>query len=141
MKTGKRKRVFLALAVLLLLLFIWVQSALPEKDSADESGWFRENVVDPVLRLVGVGPASDHTVRKAAHIVEYFLLSLFMTLFLNGKAGRAFFVCFGAAFLDETIQLFSRRGSQVRDVWIDLIGVAAGVLLGVLLARRRPSEG
>ena len=32
-----------------------------------------------------------------------------------------------AAFLDETLQLFSGRGSMVADVWLDFAGVVCGV--------------
>ena len=32
-----------------------------------------------------------------------------------------------AAFLDETLQLFSGRGSMVADVWLDFAGVVFGV--------------
>ena len=48
---------------------------------------------------------------------------------------KGFFTGFAAAFLDESIQLFSDRGAEIRDVWIDLIGVASGVLIGFLIWR------
>ena len=32
-----------------------------------------------------------------------------------------------AAFLDETLQIFSGRGSMVADVWLDFAGVVFGV--------------
>ncbi len=134
MKTEKRRLVLPALLTLLTLLFIWGQSALPVKDSAAESNWLRETIVNPLLRMVGVGPVSDHIVRKAAHVTEFFLLSLFAALFLRRKAPLALPLCFAVAFLDESIQLLSDRGAQVSDVWIDLIGVALGTALGCLLA-------
>ena len=40
---------------------------------------------------------------------------------------------FVAAFLDESVQIFSKRGASVTDIWIDLIGVAVGTLLGIML--------
>lgn len=51
---------------------------------------------------------------------------------------RAMLACnFGLliAFMDETIQLFSDRGSQVQDVWLDFAGVVTGVLLAVAVRR------
>ncbi len=140
MRTEKRRHILPALIALLILLFIWGQSALPVKDSAAESGWLRETIVNPLLRLVGLGPVSDHLVRKAAHIGEFFLLSLFAAVFLGRKAPLALPLCFAAAFLDESIQLLSDRGAQVKDVWIDLIGVALGTALGWAIAGRRKQE-
>lgn len=48
------------------------------------------------------------------------------------KSGMARAVCacllgLFAAFLDETLQLFSGRGSMVADVWLDFAGVVCGV--------------
>ena len=140
MKSEKRRLVLPALLALLTLLFIWGQSALPVKDSAAESNWLRETIVNPLLRLAGLAEVSDHVLRKAAHIAEFFLLSLFAALFLRRKAPLALPLCFAAAFLDESIQLLSDRGAQVRDVWIDLIGVAAGTALGWAIAARRKNE-
>ena len=97
----------------------------------------RGKIINPLLKLVGLGPVSSHTVRKAAHVAEFFLLSLFTALFLRRRALLAFPVCFAAAFLDETIQLFSDRGAQVQDVWIDLIGIAVGTALGWAIRRRK----
>ena len=113
------------------------------KDSAAESNWICENVINPMFRFFGLEEVSDHVVRKIAHIAEFFLLSLFTTLFLRGKAMYSFPLCFVAAFLDETIQLFSNRGAQVQDIWIDLIGIAAGTLLAWLFGhmRKDTSEG
>jgi VanZ family protein len=31
--------------------------------------------------------------------------------------------------MDETIQIFSNRGSSVRDVWIDVFGYVAGAVI------------
>lgn len=129
-----------AVIALLLLLFIWSQSALPVKKSAAESGWLRTKIVNPLLRLIGLGPVSDHFVRKAAHITEFCLLSLFAALFLRRRALLAFPLCFTAAFMDESIQLLSGRGAQVKDVWIDLIGVVLGAAIGWLLARKKKTE-
>ena len=38
------------------------------------------------------------------------------------------------AALDETIQIFSNRGSQLQDVWLDFAGFSTGLFL-VLLVR------
>ena len=141
MDTRRRKRIVLALIAVLILLFIWGQSMLPVKSSSAESGWLKDKIINPLLRLVGLGPLSSHAVRKAAHVVEFFALSLFTILFFRGSVLCAVPICFAAAFLDETIQLFSDRGAQVQDVWIDLIGVALGAALGWALSRRGRKHG
>lgn len=83
-------------------------------------------------------------VRKAAHIFEFFVLyllfaALFTLLFGTKKAvplaAVAALVC---ACIDEGLQIISHRGASVRDVLIDLVGVAVGA--GVLYLIRRNSE-
>ncbi len=136
METQARKRIMFAVIAAAILLFIWGQSTLPVKSSSAESGWLRSRIINPLLQLVGLGPVSSRAVRKAAHVAEFFALSLFTSLFFRGSALRAVPIGLAAAFLDETIQLFSDRSGQVQDVWIDLIGVAFGAALGWLLTRR-----
>ncbi len=46
---------------------------------------------------------------------------------------RAAFCGFFAGFFDETIQLFTGRGAQISDVWLDFAGVCAGALLAALI--------
>ena len=97
---------------------------------------------------------TDHLVRKTAHFVEFAVLGGLLCLVCKvcmvtggesgvgksgGKSGseptksgvvRAVCACLLgllAAFLDETLQLFSGRGSMVADVWLDFAGVVCGV--------------
>ena len=81
---------------------------------------------------------SEFLLRKAAHFSEYGLLGVEFSLLLglqhdkNGKNlqyGRNL-LC---AVTDETIQIFSGRGSLVSDVWIDTAGFSTGFFLTVLL--------
>jgi len=76
-------------------------------------------------------------IRKAAHITEYFLLAMSVSLplyvyrlrgiLLSFIAG-AFCVCY--AFLDEYHQSFTYgRSPQLRDVMIDSIGIFAGIII------------
>lgn len=89
---------------------------------------------------------SEFLLRKAAHFSEYGLLGVEFSLLLglqhdkNGKnlqCGRNLldFPLIGmlCAVTDETIQIFSGRGSLVSDVWIDTAGFSTGFFLTVLL--------
>jgi VanZ family protein len=78
-----------------------------------------------------------HPVRKLAHMTEYFLLavSVSLPLYVYGVRGLwlpilAGGICVGFAALDEYHQSFvAGRGPSVKDVCIDSIGVLIGVLM------------
>ena len=135
------KRIALLIATGLTLVFIFGQSMLPQSVSAEESGWLTENVLNPVLDLLGIGPLTHHMVRKIAHVAEFTILSVLLTLCFRGQIVKSAGAGFAAAFLDESIQLLSGRGASITDVWIDLIGVAIGSVLGLLIVQLRLSHG
>lgn len=127
----------------LTLAFIWGHSMMPIPSSQAES--LRVGVwLTPFLELfVGSGNVTDHLVRKLAHFTEFAILG-FQLLFLPRRrsspppswkdAARAAELGFFAAFLDESIQMFSGRGDQIIDVWLDLAGAVFGVLAAMLLS-------
>lgn len=138
-----RKRigtVLLLLAILAALAFIWGNSLESAVESSLKSGRVRE-LIEPLLELlVGEGNVTDHMVRKLAHLTEFAVLGALLLL-LTAAAFRVrlqsvlncqFFLLL-AALTDETIQLFTGRGSQVRDVWLDFAGGTAGLLAMLLL--------
>lgn len=138
-----RKRigtVLLLLAILAALAFIWGNSLESAVESSLKSGRVRE-LIEPLLELlVGQGNVTDHMVRKLAHLTEFAVLGALLLL-LTAAAFRVrlqsvlncqFFLLL-AALTDETIQLFTDRGSQVRDVWLDFAGGTAGLLAMLLL--------
>ena len=129
------RRVLLWIVTVLVLLFIFGQSILPETVSAEESGWFRTHIMTPLFGLVGLQPPSHQTVRKMAHVFEFAVLATLSVFCFRGRWFKSAFVCFTVAFLDESLQLLTARGAQIQDVWIDLIGIALGTLLGLLLFR------
>ena len=113
--------------VLICISIILVHSVIPESKSAFESLWVTDHIINPVFNLFGRA-INDELVRKIAHIVEFFLLTLFLCILLR-KYIRVFYAGFTIAFLDESLQILTRRGALVSDVWIDLIGVAFGVII------------
>ena len=138
-----RKRigtVLLLLAILAALAFIWGNSLESAVESSLKSGRVRE-LIEPLLELLlGQGNVTDRMVRKLAHLTEFAVLGALLLL-LTAAAFRVrlqsvlncqFFLLL-AALTDETIQLFTGRGSQVRDVWLDFAGGTAGLLAMLLL--------
>jgi VanZ family protein len=99
--------------------------------------------------LAGQDNVTDNLVRKLAHFVEYGALGCVLALLLTLLKRRRWqsvvncaFAVLIVALTDETIQIFTGRGSQVQDVWLDFAGACAGILLvlivvGLIKAIRR----
>ncbi len=142
MKTKRILTAVLILFMLATLAFIWGNSM----QSIDASQALSLGVlarVKPVLEaMAGAGNVTDHFVRKLAHFAEFaalgvqlaLLLMLFGRVRLQPIANCAFGGLIVAT-LDETIQIFSYRGSQVQDVWLDFAGLCFGLFaaLGIYL--------
>lgn len=137
-----KKRIVLLIVTALVILFIFGQSILPQSVSADESGWVLNKLINPLLNLFGLKPMTHHAARKLAHVLEFTVLA-FLLVPLWNSIPRTFLSGFTVAFLDESLQLLTTRGAQLQDVWIDLLGVALGILFALLLrlpARRKQSS-
>lgn len=138
----KRKFFTIALCgvIVLTVLFIFSQSLLGISASQKESGSVLK-AVSPVLEVfVGRGNVTDHLVRKLAHFTEFFTLGaeLSALLWVRGSVGaqrylNGIFIGAAVALCDETVQLFTGRGSQVQDVWLDIFGAVCGLLFVALL--------
>ena len=130
--TANRKaqlRLFLHLLLIVTVCFIWSNSMVGKEGSASLS-----------LRLTawlnGIGiPVTHYFVRKSAHFCEFGLLGseLMMLFWLRGGVSlqsgcNAAFGALLSAVTDETIQIFSGRGSQVQDVVLDFSGALTGIL-------------
>ena len=129
------RRIVLLIVTGLVLILIFSQSMLSRSTSAEESGWLTEKMLNPALDLLGFRPISHRAIRKIAHVAEFAVLACLLTLCFYGKIVRSASAGFTAAFLDESIQLVSGREALISDVWIDLIGVALGLILGFLIFR------
>ena len=136
--TDKRLRLNRLLTVL-LLTFIWGNSLLPGEISGRVSDWVKD-----ILAMLLPGEVPGVTtggglLRKIAHFSEFAALGMCMTWrrrMLEKKTITALLLGFGAACVDETIQVFvPDRGPSLRDVAIDTCGVAAGMAL-LLLAHK-----
>ena len=129
------KRIVLLTVTGLAIAFIFVQSLLPKSVSAGESGWLADHMVNPFLRLFGVDLFGDHIARKIAHVAEFSVLAFLLIFCFRGQIAKSAGAGFLMAFLDESLQLLSDRGALISDVWIDLIGIAIGIMFGVLIRK------
>lgn len=133
--------------IVLMLLLIWANSILGSERSNALSGWVErwlKPLIDPQEKIAD--KTFDYGVRKFAHVLEYALLGALLvfgtTQMKNRSVWMLFLVVLLAAVIDETIQFYTGRTSQLQDVWIDMFGAGIGMLLvyGVgRLTRKRKS--
>ena len=137
-------RVVFTLALAGCIWFIFSKSMAVAQVSSASSGRVL-TLLQGALRRLG-HPAlaqrlTQHVVRKMAHFCEYllegFLLMLCMRVYSRHPLGHITVPMLGGvltALTDETIQLYSPgRSSQVTDVWLDSVGVLAGILAALVL--------
>ena len=132
---SKRQKIFLALTVLWLCV-IWGHSMMPAENSGNESNFLSEWLMQYLPWM------NDFVIRKVAHFVEYAVLGglLFGAFPQRGRIAviESVFAGFLAAFLDETIQLFSPgRSGQISDVWLDLAGFCLVQIILRLTLRKK----
>ena len=135
--TEKRKaqlRLLLTLLLIATVCFIWSNSMVSREGSASLS-----RRITAWLNGIGI-PVTHYFVRKAAHFCEFGLLGCELMLLLGLGSGvrlqslsNAAFAALLTAVTDETIQIFSDRGSQVQDVVLDFSGALTGILFVSLL--------
>ena len=141
----KKQRILCAVLIVLNLVLIWGNSALPGGVSTELSDGFLAMLGRNVPFLAWIG---SMLIRKLAHFSEFACLGLLLGWLFHGEAERGFrgfavpaLVGILAACVDETIQRFvPGRESSLIDVWIDIGGVCTGILLlhlGYCCIRRR----
>ena len=127
----KRKALCCALIALNLAL-IWGNSTLPGGVSMELSDGFLALLSQGLPALAVIGSI---LIRKLAHFSEFACLGLLLGWLLSPEGGFRGFAAPAllgtlAACVDETIQRFvPGRESSLIDVWIDIFGVCAGILL------------
>lgn len=133
-KRKSQVRLFLTLLLIATVCFIWSNSMVSREGSASLS-----RRITAWLNGIGI-PVTHYFVRKAAHFCEFGLLGCELMLLLGLGSGvrlqslsNAAFAALLTAVTDETIQIFSDRGSQVQDVVLDFSGALTGILFVSLL--------
>lgn len=135
--------VLLSLLIFATICFIFSNSmeTIPESSAKSEE---LLRVLSPALEFfVGDGNATNHLIRKLAHFTEFFVLGIELCwLFLMWGKPPVWPLLLGlcTALMDETIQIFYERGSQVQDVWLDFSAIVAATIIAYLfniIMRRR----
>lgn len=134
-------RILLIVLIILTVAFIFIQSIKSPEESAEESDKVGEIVGEFIPPDTAPGEFIQINIRKIAHFVEFFLLGIEVSFYVWFFARKKLFALASyptalfVALLDETVQIFSGRGSSVKDVWIDFSGfsVAATLVFGVAL--------
>lgn len=133
-----KKRWILLILVILTLAFIFGQSLLDEASSSKISTDISRKVVKPVYKAIAGTKKLPFQIRDVAHIVEFSVLGFELQLLVRDKKKtlcglKSVSYCGFVALLDESIQFFTDRSPQVKDIWFDIIGAAVGALLGFLI--------
>ena len=135
-RTDKRLKISVWL-IASLLIFIWGNSLLPGSVSGAVS-----DAVKNLLAILLPGDVPGVTtggglLRKIAHFTEFACLGAALAWrfgMLEKRKIMALVYGFGAACVDETIQVFvPDRGPGIQDVLIDTCGVAVGIGLLLLI--------
>ena len=126
------------ITTLIIMAFIFIQSALPGDLSSNESNF----IVQILVALFDVDAGSaGFAVRKCAHFTEYLVLGgSAMLMFSEVRLPGLLAWAVGAAYAvtDEFHQLFvAGRSCEVRDMCIDAAGVLCGVVVIALWKRNR----
>ena len=133
-------RITVLLLIIFNLIFIFANSAIPTEKSSAESEAVKDAIMEVVPEQSKVGGfISDH-IRHIGHFTEYASLGALVGIFiiLLGKAGlRSFInsVILGQliGFFDETVQIFSGRGPNIADVWLDTLGYFTATVIVVIV--------
>ena len=141
--SGKRKLTAGILLVLLVcnLCFIWGNSLVSRAESHNLSVGVL-GFLPPFWQALGLSEEEMvHLLRKAAHFTEFACLgglsTGLLTLFRKPRVSPVLHLLAGGflvAAIDETLQIFTGRGSQLQDVWLDFAGFATGLAV-VLIVR------
>ena len=139
----KKRNALCCVLIALNLALIWGNSTLPGGVSLELSDGFLALLSQGLPALAVIGSI---LIRKLAHFSEFACLGLLLGWLLSPEGGFRGFAAPAllgtlAACVDETIQRFvPGRESSLIDVWIDIFGVCAGILLlhlGYCCIRRR----
>ena len=144
-----KSRVYLAIRITLIILiictlsFTFYQSILPKEESSEASEG-ASDFLEPIIPSdTPTGEFVHSNIREIAHFTEFFFLGLFVSLYVViflpridcEPRARVRFVIYSVIIspitplLDETVQIFSNRGPEIVDVWLDTAGYLSASLI------------
>ena len=135
------KIIISAVLVLMCTAFIFSNSIKDIETSRSDSDIIVNIVEEMVIKVKNNNDFNlDYIVRKSAHFFEFGVLGIvtvFMWLQTNTKHKIMLLLVYSyvtmVAFVDELIQKFTDRGSQLLDVGIDIVGAYAGITVVLLI--------
>lgn len=157
-----KNKILNILIVIFVLLSLFIVGYIFSNsfDSVEQSNEKSENISSKVQQVVDpqkkIPQSEFHKyVRKGAHVTEFCALGfcvgmVFLLIFYKTKKRflvTPFVFCAGVGAVDEYIQKFTARGSQISDVLIDIAGSVLGLafvlafsVLITLFANRRENK-
>lgn len=139
---SKAVRIIAAVCLVLNLMFIWGNSCIGRPQSQKVSDTVMYSVIE-AIPSIGIKVAESessihmlsHIIRKCAHVTEFLMLAVWLSIIYSKWIDAVLRVIFSGimvALIDETIQIFSGRGSTISDVWVDTIGVVIGTVVSFI---------
>ncbi|MGM9877840.1 MAG: VanZ family protein [Bacilli bacterium] len=145
--------------VLLVLIILWmgiifIFSFKTGSESTKQSDGFISITIGNIVNIFNKNLTNEEKekiidivevpIRKLAHIIEYFILTILVSLFVNSYKISiknvvyiTFVICILYSCSDEIHQLFvSDRSGQITDVLIDSIGISIWLIMFYLYKRK-----
>ncbi|MBP5165802.1 MAG: VanZ family protein [Oscillospiraceae bacterium] len=132
--TERRRNIVITVLIVFTLAFIWGNSLMSTDNSDGLSRWILRHIFNGKF-ITGDFDSGNHILRKCAHFTEFAFLAFLLCLRFRARRHYWSFgaFAFAAAAADETIQLFTGRGAQLKDVLLDCFGALFGILIAVIL--------
>lgn len=139
---NKKRFRFLAVCLTIgILCFIFSQSLMDRVSSKLESEQVL-GLIYPYLSRFMDHEMAEYLIRKLAHMFEFACLGAIIAIdgvafdLTKGKDFIIFLLCgMMTGLCDETIQIFSLRSAEIKDVWIDFLGYFCGFVFFWLLCK------
>lgn len=130
----------LNIAIVLCIVFIWSNSMKSIPSSLGQSEGIRA-IVESILINCGFEEIVNSTYwnadsfRKLAHFIEFGGLAMIITAYayFSKKSYLLVLSIIPIAMIDETIQIFSKRGPRISDVCIDCMGGLFGCIFVLIV--------
>ncbi len=129
--TGTKRLLWYALVIMILLnlVFIFSQSLLSSEAAGEEADTVTDIIIEVLPEDSAAADYAEDNMDKIAHFTEYAVLGVLVSLFVCffGKrleilAPVSLLFAESIAFIDETVQIFSGRNPDVKDMWADIFG-------------------